>query len=162
MAKIDTKITRVSYMLKRLRDSGYRADKLIGPSDPVSSNKDLDKLLDKLFPPKRYFSQEEVKSTLKKFKTEILRSYYIPQSYDQADSRVWTILIDGGRSNVYLTFYKNSKDTNEKYEEQGSDYFEIYDGGQYVKPLRRRVNTQSFEVIAQTLNEMGVVLKYSH
>lgn len=160
MNKIDSNITRQSYMLKRLRGSGYKADKLIGYTDKKSLDIDFNKFLDKVFPKKKPFYNEDIKKILSEFRTEFIRYTYLTQNYAEHDSRVWTILIDGGRDNVFLTFFKNSKDVDDKYESIGSDYFEIYDGNQYVKPIRKKINTLSFEIIVQELNSMGILRKY--
>lgn len=162
MGKIESNITRLSYMLKRLRGSGYKADKLIGNSDPRSLEIDFEKLLDKVFPKEKPFYNKDIKSTLKEFRTEFVRFTYLTNSYAEYDSRMWTILIDGGRGNVFLTFFKNSKDVEEKYEGFGSDYFEIYDGDQFVKPIRKKLDTHSFEVIVNELNSLGIRNKFSN
>jgi hypothetical protein len=161
MAKITTNITKASYMLKRLRDCGYKADKIIGATDPVSLDKDLGRFIHKLFPDGKNFGNVEICETFKTFKTEFIRFTNTCPNYTDRDSRVWTILIDGGRDNVFLTFYRNYKDVEEEFEQMGNDYFEIYDGGQYVKPLRKRLSTQSMEVIIQELNDMGITKKFS-
>mgnify|MGYP000507109989 CR=1 FL=1 len=158
---MDNKITKASYTLKRLRDCGYKADKIIGVCDPISLENDLEKLLGKLFPEQRMFSSEEVKSTIKRFKTDIIRRSYICPNYDIRDARVWTILVDGGRDNIYLTYYNNFKDVGEKYEELGNDFFEIYDGGQYTKPLRIKLKTASIEVLVKHLTDIGITKKCS-
>jgi hypothetical protein len=147
-------------MLKRLRDSGYKADKLIGYSDPSSLSADLTKLIPKLFPDGKSFANHEILETIDRFRTEMVRCLYCPPNYSEYDSRVWTILIDGGGSNVLLTFYKNAKDVFDDAEEYGRDYFELFDGGQYIKPIKRRISTLSFEVICQELNNLGVVKKH--
>ena len=157
----DTKIGKASYMLKRLRDCGYKADKILGVSDPVSLAKSFEELLDKLFPEGRTFTDVEVKKTIKSFKTEMIRFMNVCPDYNSRDARVWTILIDGGRDNIFLTYYKNFKNVDEKYEEESNDYFELYDGGQYVKPLRLRLQTSSVEIIVEHLTEMGITKKFS-
>jgi hypothetical protein len=154
--KVDTNITKSSYVLKRLRDSGYKADKLIGVSDPKSLSVDLKKLTGKLFPDKKAFYGKDILETLEEFKTEFIRCMFCPPSYSEYDSRCWTILIDAGGSNVFLTFYKNAKNIYDKYEDYGSDYFEIFDGGQFVRPIKKRITTLSFEVICQELMAHGV------
>ena len=146
-------------MLKRLRDSGYKADKLIGYSDSISLDKDLDKLLSKIFPKGKPFYQEDILKIILEFRKDISRRINITPSYNERDNRVWTILIDGGRDNVLLTFYRNSKEVDESYDELDGDYFEIYDGGQFVKPIRKKLNTHSFEVIIQELNRLGIINK---
>jgi len=160
--KIDSNITRCSYILKRLRNSGYRADKLIGVSDPKSLEIDLNNLLTKVFPKERTFTQKDIIDTLGVIRSELVRYTHIPPSYPESDSRVWTILIDGGGGNVFITFFKNSKNENGDYDQFGDDYFEIYDGDQYVKPIRKKLNTHSFEVIVQELNSLGVIKKFDN
>jgi hypothetical protein len=162
MAKITTNITKASYMLKRLRDCGYKADKIIGVTDTISLEKDMDIFIRKIFPDGKNFGNDEICSSLKTFKTELIRYTNTCPNYTDRDSRVWTILIDGGRDNVFLTFYRNFKDVEEEFEQVDNDYFEIYDGGQYVKPLRKRLSTQSMEVIAQVLNDMGITKKFNN
>ena len=149
-------------MLKRLRDSGYKADKLIGKNDPTSLSADFERLCDKLFPKEKPFYNEDIKHTLKEFQTEFIRTMHHKPSYSMYDSREWTILIDGGGSNVLLTFYRNAKNIYDKYEDYGQDYFEIFDGGQYVKPIKKRITTLSFEVICEELTRIGIVKKYKH
>jgi len=160
--KIDSSITRCSYMLKRLRNSGYKADKLIGLSDPKSLEVDLNKLLHKVFPKEKAFSQKEIIDTLGVIRSELVRFTYLPPTYNESDSRVWTILIDGGGNNIFLTFFKNSKTEDGDYDQFGDDYFEIYDGNQYVKPIRKKLNTHSFEVIIQELNSLGIIKKFDN
>lgn len=162
MSKIDSNITKQSYMLKRLRGSGYKADKLIGQTDSKSLEIDLNKFLDKIFPREKAFFNQDIKKLLKEHRKELVRFTYLTQNYNQSDSRVWTILIDGGKDNVFLTFFKNSKDVDDEYESLGSDYFEIYDGSQYVKPIRKKLNTHSFEVIIQELTSLGIIKKFSN
>ncbi len=158
----DSKLYKQSYMLKRLRDSGYKADKLIGLSDPNSLKNDLKKISSKLFIPSRTYTGDEIFEKLVEFRADLVRFMYIPPSYNLRDCRMWTIIIDSGGDSVLLTFYKNAKSLAENYEEYGNDYFEIYDGGQYVRPLRKRIKTFSFEVISQELNNMGIIKKYNN
>lgn len=69
-------------------------------------------------------------------------------AYSNADPRRWTILIDPGRSSVYLTCWHNKDNLNEI-------LFEIDDGG--VKFNRGFfTKTDSIEVIISTLIEKGL------
>jgi hypothetical protein len=102
MAK--NKITTISYFIKRLRDSGYVADKLFA-------------------------------------------------EYSQADPRSWTVIVDPGVASVLVTCYNNHRELNE-------EYFEIYDGGQYV-PERFKIKTSSIEVIIEYLVKFGINNKSS-
>ena len=83
MAK--NKITTCSYFIKRLRDSGYIADKL--------------------------FSE-----------------------FGVGDPRSWIAVIDPGVSTVFVTCYNN-------HNELGEEYFEIYDGGQFI-PNNFKIKTE--------------------
>lgn len=149
-------------MLKRLRNSGYKADKLIGPTDANSLKIDFEKFLDKIFPKEKPFYNKDIKDLLDEHKRELVRYTYLTSNYHESDSRVWTILIDGGRDNVFLTFFRNSKDVDDGVETLGDDYFEIYDGNRFVRPIRHKLVTQSFEVIIQQLNDLGIVNKFSN
>jgi len=48
--KKDPSITKCSYVLKRLRDSGYSAEKVVGPTNHQSLDKELSNSLKKIFP----------------------------------------------------------------------------------------------------------------
>lgn len=102
MAK--NKITTCSYFIKRLRDSGYVADKL--------------------------FSE-----------------------YGQHDPRSWTAIIDPGVSSVLVTCYNNHSNL-------GEEYFEIYDGGQFI-PNNFKIKTSSIEVVIEYLVKFGINNKAS-
>lgn len=102
MAK--NKITTCSYFIKRLRDSGYVADKLYS-------------------------------------------------EYNTADPRSWTAIIDPGVASVFVTCYNNHNDL-------GEEYFEIYDGGQYI-PDRFKIKTSSIEIVIEYLVKFGINNKAS-
>jgi hypothetical protein len=102
MAK--NKITTCSYFIKRLRDSGYVADKLFS-------------------------------------------------DYGTADPRSWTVIIDPTVSSVLVTCYNNHNDL-------GEEYFEIYDGGQYI-PDRFKIKTSSIEIVIEYLVKFGINNKAS-
>ena len=150
-------------MLKRLRGSGYRADKILGNTDQKSLEKDFSEFLDKVFPAHKSFQNKDIKGVMREFRTEFVRYTYLTPDFTKADSRVWTILLDGGRDNVLLTLFRNSKTTDGgDHESFGSDYFELYDGAQFVKPIRMKINTHSFEVLIQELNKLGIVKKFGN
>lgn len=102
MAK--NKITTCSYFIKRLRDSGYVADKL--------------------------FSE-----------------------YGTHDPRSWTAIVDPGVASVLVTCYNNHSNL-------GEEYFEIYDGGQFV-PNNFKIKTSSIEVVIEYLVKFGINNKAS-
>jgi hypothetical protein len=102
MAK--NKITTCSYFIKRLRDSGYVADRIFG-------------------------------------------------DYNTGDPRSWTVIIDPGVASVFATCYNNHSDL-------GEEYFELYDGGQYI-PENFKIKTSSIEVIIQYLIKFGINNKAS-
>jgi len=69
-------------------------------------------------------------------------------AYSEADPRRWTVLIDPGRSSVYLTCFHNKEDFNEI-------LFEFDDGG--VKYNRGFfVKTESVEVLITNLIDRGI------
>ena len=99
MSKNTNKITTCSYFIKRLRDSGYVADKLF---------------------------------------TE----------YGLSDPRSWTVIVDPKVSSIFITCYNN-------HSELGEEYFEMYDGGQYV-PLNFKLKTSSIEIVVEYLAKFGI------
>lgn len=159
MKQIDTSITKCSYVLKRLRDSGYKAEKIVGKSNHDSLEKSFNKSLETLFPKGKSFTVHDIKKELSFVRKDLKKFFSYTPEYSDSDSRVWTILIDSGNLSVFLTLYQNSKGSNDMIEEFGQDYFEINDGNQYVRPYRKKITTLSFEVIAQELNDMGIISK---
>ena len=159
MNPIDTSITKCSYVLKRLRDSGYKAEKIVGSSNPESLEKEFLKSMDKIFLEEKTYTPKEIKENLSFIKKDLKKFFGYTPEYNEKDSRVWTILIDGGESSIFLTLFLNSKGSEDLYEEYGQDYLEINDGNQYIRPFRKKLNTLSFEVIAQELNNLGIVGK---
>ena len=143
-------------MLKRLRDSGYTCEKVVGYTDDASIEKQFEIDVKDVFPEGEKFDNELIIKNLKFFKNKF-RNYYkdIP-SYGQHDQREWTILIDLGGSNIFLTLYRNSKDVHEKQDSFGSDYFELSDGNQWVKPIRKRIHSLSFEVLLDEIIKLGI------
>jgi hypothetical protein len=74
-------------------------------------------------------------------------------NYSKIDPRTWTAVIDPQVSSVMVTCYNNHND-------MGEEYFEIYDGGQYV-PDRFKIKTSSVEVIVEYLVKFGINNKSS-
>jgi hypothetical protein len=73
--------------------------------------------------------------------------------YSEADSRLWTIIIDPGHSSIFCTCYVQDPLIEET-------YFELYDSGQYI-PGRVKIKTDSFEVFVRYLVEFGINNKTS-
>jgi len=71
-------------------------------------------------------------------------------NYVDADSRVWTVVIDPDRASVMCTCFVNRSDL-------GECYFEFYDGGQYLPNYK--IKTQSMEVLLENLNKFGIISK---
>ena len=102
MAK--TKITTVSYFLKRLRDSGYVTDKLY-------------------------------------------------TDYSIKDSRSWTVIVDPTNTSIIITCFNNKNNF-------GEEFFEIYDGGQFI-PENFKIKTSSIEVVIEYLVKFNINNKSS-
>tara|TARA_A100001515_G_scaffold58130_2_gene45907 strand:- start:585 stop:947 length:363 start_codon:yes stop_codon:yes gene_type:complete len=69
-------------------------------------------------------------------------------AYNNTDPRRWTVLIDPGRTSIYMTCFHNKENLNEI-------LFEIDDGG--VKFNRGFfIKTDSVEVLISTLIEKGI------
>lgn len=87
--------------------------------------------------------QKNKLTTLGYFKKRLRDSGYIVldiyKTYSFTDPRSWTIMIDPGGASVLCTCYKNT-------EAPGEDYFEVYDGGQFIRPGRVIIKTSSIEV----------------
>jgi hypothetical protein len=98
------KITTVSYFLKRLRDSGYVADKLYN-------------------------------------------------DYNESDSRSWTVVVDPKNRSIMITCFNNQSFL-------GEEFFEIYDGGQYI-PDNFKIKTSSIEVVIEYLVKFNINNKAS-
>ncbi len=82
---------------------------------------------------------------LKDNKFGVLRVF---QNYGIQDFRRWTVLIDPGNTSIFVTCY-NNKDFN------NDIMFEFNDGGNYF-PKNFSINTESIEVIVQTLIDKGI------
>jgi hypothetical protein len=67
-------------------------------------------------------------------------------NYTPEDNRKWTLLIDSGHSNVFMTCYKDGR-------------FSFYDGGQFFKGTIK-LDTDSIEVVYDFLNSNGIQNKH--
>ena len=85
---------------------------------------------------------------IKRLKDNGFITHRIFSSYDKADPRRWTILIEPGKSSVFVTCYENKDALREI-------LFEINDGGR-VFPKNFSVKTSSIEVIITTLLSKGI------
>ena len=92
-------------------------------------------------------------TTLGYFKKRLRDSGYIVddlfQHYATLDPRTWTVVIDPGGASVICTCYENDPGP-------GENYFEIYDGGQYIKAGRIKIKTNSIEVLIGHLVKFGI------
>jgi hypothetical protein len=77
-------------------------------------------------------------------------------NYSKTDPRLWSIVINPGEASVLCTCYVNANKNNLKDSVLGDNYFELYDGGQFL-PQKMKLNTSSIEVIVNFLVEHGVV-----
>ncbi len=75
--------------------------------------------------------------------------------YSHADPRIWSIVINPGSASVICTCYVNANKDNIKESTLGDNYFELYDGGQFL-PQKFKLNTSSIEVIVTFLVENGI------
>jgi hypothetical protein len=73
--------------------------------------------------------------------------------YSYGDPRYWTVMIDPGCASVIVTCYVNRNHL-------GDNYFEFYDGGQFLPP-NMKIKTQSIEVIIEYLVRYGINNKMS-
>ena len=73
--------------------------------------------------------------------------------YTLTDPRSWTVMIDPGCASVICTCYVNKGDL-------GDNYFEFYDGGQFLPP-NMKIKTQSIEVLIEHLAKYGIINKYN-
>ena len=92
-------------------------------------------------------------TTLGYFKKRLRDSGYIVddlyKAYSQVDPRAWSVVIDPHCASVFCTCYENDP-------ELGESYFEIYDGGQFIKPGRVKIKTNSIEVLISHLVKYGI------
>ncbi len=93
--------------------------------------------------------------TLGYFKKRLRDSGYIVEDlwmrYNRTDPRQWSVVIDPVVACVFCTYYQNA-------EEPGEDFFEIYDGGQFING-RFKIKTSSIETFCTYLNKFGIVNK---
>jgi len=75
--------------------------------------------------------------------------------YSDVDPRAWTIVINPGSASVLCTCYVNANKDNLKESSIGDNYFELYDGGQFL-PQKFKLSTSSIEVIVTFLVEHGI------
>lgn len=153
-------ITDPKYVLKRLRDSSYKADLLIGRNSMAEKNDIIENFILDCFPAQKKYDRGEVFKRIKQHRQKIARALRIDPYYSMGDSREWTILIDPGGASVFLTLYRNSKENHGESECLGTDYFELFDGGQFVNsPPRYKLSTKSLETVFEYLNDKGIVNK---
>lgn len=153
----DPSILKCSYVLKRLRDSGYTAEKVVGPTNVKSLESEFIQQIKKVFPEGKTYHQKEISKSLFFLQDNLAKFFHRPPSYSDDDSRVWTILVDGGNTSIFLTLFLNAKDSEDLYEDYGENWIEINDGNQYIKPFRRKVSSLSFEVLAEELTKYGII-----
>jgi len=70
-------------------------------------------------------------------------------NYAVTDPRAWSVVIDPGCASLFCTCYQNDPELN-------TSYLEIYDGGQYIKPGRLKIETNSIEVFITYLVKYGI------
>ena len=78
--------------------------------------------------------------------------YKIFDKYSEADCRCWTIMIDPGGTSTYCTYVENK-------EEEGNNYFELYDNSQYILG-KIKIATNSIEVFITYLVRFGINKKF--
>lgn len=86
---------------------------------------------------------------IKRLKDNKFITYKIFGEYDQSDPRRWTVLVEPGKSSVFITCYENKDFANEI-------MFEFNDGGRFF-PKNFSVRTDSIEVIITQLFTRGVI-----
>jgi hypothetical protein len=87
--------------------------------------------------------------TLKRLRDSGYLAIKIFDSYAEADSRSWTIIIEPGVSSVFCTCYVNDPYI-------GETFFELYDGNKYI-PGRLKIQTSSFEVLLEQLTKYNII-----
>lgn len=73
-------------------------------------------------------------------------------NYAFSDPRTWTVVIDPGQASIFCTCYHNGYDKDDN---SVSNYFEIYDGGQFI-PGRYKIETNSIEQFISYLVKFGI------
>ena len=68
--------------------------------------------------------------------------------YSMIDSRTWSVVIDPGCASIFVTCYQNET-------EQGTAYFEMYDGGRFI-PGRLKLETNSIETFIGYLVQFNI------
>ena len=74
--------------------------------------------------------------------------------YSRTDPRMWTILINPKNAAILCTCYTNNGES-ERVESKCKNYFEIYDGGQFI-PGRLTIATSSIETFITNLIQYGI------
>lgn len=69
--------------------------------------------------------------------------------YSKSDPRAWSVIIDPGGASVFCTCYRNES-------EMDDNYFEIYDGGQFIGSGRVKIKTSSIEVFISYLVKYNI------
>jgi len=91
-------------------------------------------------------------TTMGYFKKRLRDSGYMVddlyRKFGDADPRSWSVVIDPLCASVFCTCYQN-------YPMHGEDFFEIYDGGQFI-PSKIKIKTNSIEVFVTYLVRYGI------
>ena len=75
-------------------------------------------------------------------------------TYNNADPRMWTILINPKTAGILCTCYVNNGLLDEV-NPKSKVYFEVFDGGQFM-PGRFTIDTQSIEIFITHLIKFGI------
>ena len=75
-------------------------------------------------------------------------------NYSKNDSRAWTVVVDPNNTSVFITCFNNQNYF-------GEEYFELYDGGQYI-PDRFKLKTSSIETVIEYLVKFNINNKSSN
>lgn len=76
--------------------------------------------------------------------------------FSEIDPRQWTVCIDPKVASIFCTYYVNGGTFGDE------NFFEIYDGGQYVRPINVKLKTSSIEIVIQKLVEWGIHNKHEN
>lgn len=74
-------------------------------------------------------------------------------NYSKNDCRSWTVVVDPSFTSVFITCFNNKNFI-------GEEYFEMYDGGQYI-PDNFRLKTSSIETLIEYLVKYNINNKSS-